>query len=58
MCHQCDDRDLRRRLFLARAAHALVHISGFGQVKARTALFTVTWLAFITHAVVLLLRAM
>lgn len=44
--------------FYARAAHAVVHISGFGQFKARTALFTVAWLAFITYAVVLLLRAM
>jgi Uncharacterized relative of glutathione S-transferase, MAPEG superfamily len=44
--------------FYARLAHAVVHISGFGQFKARTALFTLAWLAFITYAVVLLLRAM
>jgi uncharacterized MAPEG superfamily protein len=44
--------------FYARVAHAVVHISGFGQFKARTVLFTVAWLAFMTYAVVLLLRAM
>jgi uncharacterized MAPEG superfamily protein len=43
--------------FYARVAHAVVHISGFGQFKARTVLFTVAWLAFMTYAVVLLLRA-
>ena len=39
-------------------AHAVVHISGFGHFKARTILFTVAWLAFMTYAVVLLQRAM
>ena len=44
--------------FYARLAHALIHISGFGLLMARTVAFTVAWVAFITFAVVLLLRAM
>jgi uncharacterized MAPEG superfamily protein len=44
--------------FYARLAHAVLHISGFGLFFARTVIFTVAWLAFITFAVVLLLRAM
>jgi len=44
--------------FYARAAHAVIHISGFGSFKARTVLFTVAWLAFITFAGVLLQHAM
>jgi len=44
--------------FYARLAHAVIHISGFGLFMTRTVLFTVAWLAFITFAVVLLLRAM
>ena len=44
--------------FYARLAHAVIHISGFGLFVARTVIFTVAWLAFITFAVVLLLRAM
>ena len=40
--------------FYARAAHALIHISGFGLFMARTVVFTVAWLAFITFAVELL----
>ncbi len=44
--------------FYARLAHALIHISGFGLFVARTVVFTVAWLAFITFAAVLLLRAM
>lgn len=43
--------------FYARAAHAVIHISGFGRFMARTLAFTVAWLAFITFAVVLLQRA-
>ena len=43
--------------FYARLAHAVVHISGFGLFFARTVIFTVAWVAFITYAVVLL-RAM
>ena len=40
--------------FFARAAHAVIHISGFGRFNARTLLFTVAWGAFITFAVVVL----
>ena len=42
--------------FFARLAQALIHISGFGQFMARTVAFTVGWIAFITFAVVLLVR--
>lgn len=44
--------------FLARLAHAVVHISGIGLLKARTILFTVAWIAFITYALVVLSRTM
>ena len=44
--------------FYARAAHAVVHISGFGQFKARTLLFTIAWIAFLTYAIALLRHAM
>jgi uncharacterized MAPEG superfamily protein len=44
--------------FYARLAHAVIHISGFGLFFARTVIFTVAWLAFITFAVAVLLRAM
>ena len=44
--------------FYARAAHALIHITGFSMFRARTLLFTIAWLAFITYAVALLLGAM
>lgn len=44
--------------FYARAAHAVVHLSGFGLFFARTLLFTVGWIAFITYAVVVLMRGM
>jgi uncharacterized MAPEG superfamily protein len=43
--------------FFARLAHALVHISGVGHFKARTLLFTIAWLAFMTYAVILLRHA-
>jgi len=43
--------------FYARLAHAVIHVSCFGLFMARTLAFTVAWLAFITFAVVLLLRA-
>ena len=43
--------------FYARAAHALIHISGFGLFKARTVAFTVAWVAFMTFAVELLRQA-
>lgn len=40
--------------FFARLAHAVIHISGFGRFRARTVLFTIGWLAFMTYAVALL----
>ncbi len=40
--------------FYARLAHAVIHLSGFGLLLARTIVFTVAWLAFMTYAVVLL----
>jgi len=40
--------------FYARAAHALIHISGFSLFKARTVAFTIAWVAFMTFAVELL----
>jgi uncharacterized MAPEG superfamily protein len=44
--------------FYARLAHAVIHISGFGLLMARTVAFTVAWVAFMIYAVVLLQRAM
>ena len=44
--------------FFARLAHAIVHISGTGLLKARTLLFTVAWIAFIVYALVVLARMM
>jgi uncharacterized MAPEG superfamily protein len=44
--------------FYARLAHAVIHISGFGLLMARTVVFTVAWVAFMVYAVVLLQRAM
>ena len=43
--------------FYARAAHAVIHISGFSLFRARTVAFTVAWIAFMTFAVVLLRHA-
>jgi uncharacterized MAPEG superfamily protein len=40
--------------FFARLAHAIVHISGTGMLKARTLLFTIAWIAFFTYAMVVL----
>lgn len=40
--------------FYARAAHAVIHISGFGLFMARTVMFTVAWLAFVAFAIELL----
>jgi uncharacterized MAPEG superfamily protein len=40
--------------FYARAAHAAIHISGFGLFMARTVIFTVAWVAFVTFAIELL----
>jgi uncharacterized MAPEG superfamily protein len=44
--------------FYARLAHAVIHLSGFGRFMARTLAFTVGWIAFITYAVIVLMRAM
>ena len=44
--------------FYARLAHAVIHMSGFGLLMARTVAFTVAWVAFMIYAVVLLQRAM
>ena len=44
--------------FYARLAHAIVHISGTGLLKARTILFTIAWIAFITYAIVVLRHVM
>ena len=43
--------------FYARAAHAVIHITGFSLFRARTVLFTVAWVAFIVFAVELLRHA-
>lgn len=43
--------------FYARLAHAVVHITGFSLFRARTLLFTVAWIAFMTFAVEVLRRA-
>ena len=43
--------------FYARAAHAVIHISGFSLFMARTVVFTVAWAAFMTFAVELLRHA-
>ena len=37
--------------FYARLAHAVVHISGTGLLKARTVLFTIAWVAFLVYAI-------
>lgn len=43
--------------FYARLAHALIHISGFGEFKARTLVFAVAWAAFMVFAVEVLRQA-
>jgi uncharacterized MAPEG superfamily protein len=43
--------------FLARLAHVIVHIIGFGQFMLRTVLFTIGWIAFFVYAIVVLMRA-
>jgi len=40
--------------FYARAAHAVLHISGFGRFMVRTVAFTVAWIAFMTFTFELL----
>lgn len=42
--------------FIARTAHAVVHISGTAFLRARTILFTIGWMALITYVVVVLLK--
>ncbi|MCX7155474.1 MAG: MAPEG family protein [Rhodocyclales bacterium] len=44
--------------FYARVAHAVVHITGFSLFRARTVLFTVAWIAFVTFAIELLRQTM
>ncbi len=44
--------------FYARAAHAVVHITGFGMLMARTVLFTISWMAFMAFAIELLRKTM
>ena len=43
--------------FYARVAHAVIHVSGFGLLRARTIVFTIGWIAFMTFAVELLRQA-
>jgi uncharacterized MAPEG superfamily protein len=43
--------------FYARAAHAVIHITGFSLFRARTVVFTVAWIAFMTFGVELLRQA-
>ena len=43
--------------FYARVAHAIIHVSGFGLLMARTVAFTVAWVAFVVFSVALLQRA-
>ncbi|MDB5860304.1 MAG: hypothetical protein JWQ76_3993 [Ramlibacter sp.] len=44
--------------FYARVAHALVHITGFSLLSARTLLFTIGWIAFLTFAFELLRKTL
>ena len=41
--------------FYARVAHAVIHISGYGRLMARTVAFTVAWVAFVVFSAVVLL---
>jgi uncharacterized MAPEG superfamily protein len=43
--------------FWSRLAHAVVHITGVGALRARTVLFTVGWLSFVAFAIELLRRS-
>ena len=43
--------------FYARLAHAVVHITGFSLFRARTLLFTVAWVAFMTFSFEILRHA-
>ena len=44
--------------FYARAAHAVIQISGFSLFMARTVIFTVSWVAFMAFALDLLRHTM
>jgi uncharacterized MAPEG superfamily protein len=44
--------------FWARLVHAVVHVSGYGQFRARTMLFTIGWIAFAVDAFAVLARLM
>lgn len=44
-------------VYFARAAHAVIHLSGFGHLMARTVVFTVAWIAFVVLSVEVLLSA-
>lgn len=44
--------------FYARAAHAVVHITGFSLFMARTVLFTVAWIAFLAFSIEVLRKAL
>ena len=43
--------------FYARLVHAIVHLGGIGVLMVRTVAFTVGWVAFITYALAVLMRA-
>jgi hypothetical protein len=43
--------------FYVRAAHTVVHISGFSLFMARTILFTVAWIAWLTIAIEVLRKS-
>jgi len=43
--------------FFARLAHAVVHVTGFSLFRARTLLFTIAWIAFMTFSVEVLRHA-
>lgn len=44
--------------FFARLGHSIVHVSGFSMLMARTILFTIGWIAFLTYAIIVLLKFM
>jgi uncharacterized MAPEG superfamily protein len=44
--------------FYARVVHAVIHVSGFSLFRARTVVFSVGWIAFMTFAVELLRQAL
>ncbi len=40
--------------FFARLAHAVIHISGFKYLMARTVVFCIAWITFLVYAITLL----